>query len=133
MSESLVYDSVQALFRTEQQDRGDTTDDGISPYLLARQKHYTPAKWTALLDSLSSSHTLYVGNLSFLTTEEQLYTVFSQCGRIERIIMGLNQVSKTPCGFCFVIYASRESALSCQRWISGLLVDEREIRADLDP
>ena len=53
---------------------------------------------------LKLSSTLYVGNLSFFTTEEQIYELFSKCGDIKRIIMGLDKVRKTPCGFCFVEY-----------------------------
>lgn len=48
--------------------------------------------------------TLYVGNLSFYTTEEQIYELFSKCGDIKRIVMGLDKYKKTPCGFCFVEY-----------------------------
>lgn len=51
---------------------------------------------------LSESTTLYVGNLSFFTTEEQLYELFGKCGELKRIIMGLDSNRKTPCGFCFV-------------------------------
>lgn len=51
---------------------------------------------------LARSSTLYVGNLSFFTTEEQIYELFSKAGRIRRIIMGLDRNAKTPCGFCFV-------------------------------
>lgn len=51
---------------------------------------------------LISSCTLYVGNLSFFTTEEQIYELFSKCGDIKSVIVGLDRVKKTPCGFCFV-------------------------------
>lgn len=46
---------------------------------------------------LKKSATLYVGNLSFYTTEEQIYELFSKCttpeegGGIKRIIMGLDR------------------------------------------
>ena len=53
---------------------------------------------------LLTSATLYIGNLSFYTTEEQIHELFSRCGDIKRIIMGLDKVKKTPCGFCFVEY-----------------------------
>jgi nuclear cap-binding protein subunit 2 len=53
-------------------------------------------------NKLKASSTLYVGNLSFYTTETQIYELFSRCGDIKRIIMGLNKNTKTPCGFCFV-------------------------------
>ena len=53
---------------------------------------------------LRTSTTLYIGNLSFYTTEEQIYELFSKCGDVKRIIMGLDKFKKTPCGFCFVEY-----------------------------
>lgn len=53
---------------------------------------------------LRVTSTLYVGNLSFYTTEEQIYELFSKCGDIKRIVMGLDKYKKTPCGFCFVEY-----------------------------
>ena len=57
--------------------------------------------------ALRTSTTLYIGNLSFFTREEQIYDVFSKCGHVERIVMGLDKQNKTPCGFCFVIYYTR--------------------------
>jgi hypothetical protein len=41
--------------------------------------------------------------MSFYTTEEQAYELFSRAGEIKKIIMGLDKNSKTPCGFCFVL------------------------------
>ncbi|CAH7672659.1 hypothetical protein BY996DRAFT_1162529 [Phakopsora pachyrhizi] len=82
---------------------------------------------------LSKSSTVYVGNLSFFTTEEQIFELFSRVSLIKRIIMGLDRNSKTPCGFCFVEYYRPEDALACLRYISGTKLDERIIRADLDP
>ncbi|KAK6909935.1 hypothetical protein I203_103961 [Kwoniella mangroviensis CBS 8507] len=49
---------------------------------------------------LAQSSTLYVGNLSFYTTEAQIYELFSTCARpdegggIKRIIMGLDRHQK---------------------------------------
>jgi len=57
--------------------------------------------------ALQTSSTLYVGNLSFFTREEQIYEVFSKCGHIERLIMGLDKKEEKPCGFCFIIYYTR--------------------------
>ena len=84
----------------------------------------------ALLDR---SSTVYVGNLSFFTTEEQIYELFAKAGTIRRIIMGLDRNNKTPCGFCFVEYYSHTDALACLRYISGTKLDERIVRADIDP
>ncbi|XP_076245193.1 cap binding protein 20 [Calliopsis andreniformis] len=81
---------------------------------------------------LRNSTTLYVGNLSFYTTEEQIYELFSKCGDIRRIIMGLDKYKKTPCGFCFVEYYQRSDAENCMRYINGTRLDDRIIRTDWD-
>ncbi|RKP24107.1 hypothetical protein SYNPS1DRAFT_17628 [Syncephalis pseudoplumigaleata] len=90
----------------------------------------TQEDWIALLNR---SCTLYVGNLSFYTTEEQIYEIFSKCGEIKRIIMGLDRIRKTPCGFCFVEYYTHEDAVSCMKYVNGTRLDERVVRTDLDP
>ena len=46
-------------------------------------------------DPLKDATTLYVGNLSFYTTEEQVYELFSKCGEIKRLVMGLDRFNKT--------------------------------------
>lgn len=64
-----------------------------------------------------------MGNLSFYTTEEQIYELFSKCGDIRRIVMGLDKYKKTPCGFCFVEYYTRADAENCLRWIIQFIID----------
>lgn len=125
--------SAKLLFADSDAYRADTRDDGVSPYLLERKRFYTEDKWNALLDQLAQSCTIYVGNLSFYTTEEQLLELFTRVGPVRRLIMGLNALDKTPCGFAFVIFETHAAALSAQRFISATSVDERVIRADLDP
>ncbi|WFC94552.1 nuclear cap binding complex subunit [Malassezia brasiliensis] len=89
--------------------------------------------------ALANSATLYVGNLSFYTTEEQMYELFARVtnvaggGGIKRIIMGLDRNTKTPCGFAFVEFYTHEEAVDCMRFVSGTKLDERIIRCDLDP
>ncbi|KAH0449682.1 hypothetical protein IEQ34_020374 [Dendrobium chrysotoxum] len=82
--------------------------------------------------ALQTSTTVYIGNLSFYTTEEQVYELFSRAGEIKKIIMGLDKNSKTPCGFCFVLYYSREDAEDAVKYISGTILDDRSIRVDFD-
>ena len=77
---------------------------------------------------LKTSTTLYVGNMSFYTTEEQLYELFSKCGDVKRIVMGLDKFKRTPCGFCFVEYYLREDAENAMRYINGTRLDDRIIR-----
>ncbi len=86
-----------------------------------------------LARDLAASRTLYVGNLSFYTGEEQIYALFSKCGPIKRVIVGLDKHSKTPCGFCFVEYFERRDALICEKFCDGAKLDDRFLRVDIDP
>ncbi len=81
---------------------------------------------------LSHSSTLYVGNLSFYTTEEQIHELFSRAGDVKRIIMGLDRNKKTPCGFCFVEYYTRADSENAMRYVNGTKLDDRLIRTDWD-
>ncbi|CAN1356313.1 Nuclear cap-binding protein subunit 2 [Linum perenne] len=82
--------------------------------------------------ALQTSTTVYIGNMSFYTTEEQVYELFTRAGEIKKIIMGLDKNTKTPCGFCFVLYYSREDTEDAVKYISGTILDDRPIRVDFD-
>jgi len=81
---------------------------------------------------LLQSTTLYIGNLSFFTTEEQICELFGRAGDVKRIVMGLDKFKKTPCGFCFVEYYTREDAENAMRYINGTRMDDRIVRTDWD-
>jgi nuclear cap-binding protein subunit 2 len=81
---------------------------------------------------LLNSTTLYVGNLSFYTTEDQIYELFSKAGRVNRVVMGLNRFKKSPCGFCFVEFGNHDDAARAISLLSGTMLDDRPIRADWD-
>ena len=83
-------------------------------------------------DKLKTSSTIYIGNLSFHTTETQLYQLFSFCGKIKRVIMGLNRLNKKPCGFAFIEYMDKESAKLAKATLTGTLLDNKLIRVDID-
>ena len=84
------------------------------------------------ISTMRSSRTLYVGNISFYTSEEQLFTFFEQCGRVEKLVMGLNRVTKTPCGFCFVEYRHQKAAALAVNVLNGAILDDRGVRVDWD-
>ena len=70
--------------------------------------------------------------MSFYTTEEQIYELFSMAGEIKRVVMGLDRFKKTPCGFCFVEYFTRADAANAQNFVNGTKLDSRIIRTDWD-
>ncbi|EFN54385.1 hypothetical protein CHLNCDRAFT_14225, partial [Chlorella variabilis] len=83
-------------------------------------------------ECLHTSTTVYVGNLSFFTTEDQIFEVFSKVGDVKRIVMGLDKHRSTPCGFCFVVYYTREDTEDCVKYVNGTMLDDRPIRVDFD-
>ncbi|XP_036127102.1 nuclear cap-binding protein subunit 2-like [Molossus molossus] len=81
---------------------------------------------------LKKSCTLYVGNLSIYTTEEQLFELFSRCGDVRNVFMGLDKLKKTACGFCFVEYYYRADAENAMRFLNGTVLDDHIIHTDWD-
>lgn len=73
-----------------------------------------------------------MGNLSFFTTEEQIYELFSMAGSVKRVVMGLDRMQMTPCGFCFVEYDNREGAENSMAYVNSTKLDDRIIRLDWD-
>jgi nuclear cap-binding protein subunit 2 len=82
-------------------------------------------------DKLKNSSTLYIGNLSYNTTEFQLYQLFSFCGKIKRVIMGLNRLTKSPCGFAFIEYLDKESAQTAKKALMGTIIDGKELAKNI--
>lgn len=100
------------------------------------RREYTDKQYKGGVDAwrkkLEESSTVYVGNLSYYTNEYQLYELFTRCGSIKRIIMGLDKHKKTPCGFCFIEFDERDSALKSINHLNRHHLDGREINVNMD-
>jgi cold-inducible RNA-binding protein len=91
--------------------------------------------------SLSHMNTkLYVGNLPFKATEEEVTELFSACGPVSRVEIVLDRESGRPRGFAFVTMATPEGAqkavgtLSGQSWQGrDLIVNEARPREERPP
>ena len=73
--------------------------------LKPKSKYYDKHNFESKADyekALEISSTVYVGNLSFYSSEDSILQLFSRCGEIESIKIGINDKG-TPCGFCFVM------------------------------
>ena len=82
--------------------------------------------------ALRDSKWVYVGNLSFHTSEAQLYALCTRVGPVRRVIMGLNSKLKTPCGFAFAEFCEASDALEAVAVLSETVLDDMQIRVELD-
>jgi cold-inducible RNA-binding protein len=73
---------------------------------------------------------LYVGNLSYNTTEDTLRTLFAEFGEIESVNVITDRDTGRPKGFAFVEMATADSANKAIGSLNGKMVDEREIKVD---
>ncbi|KAL7464816.1 hypothetical protein ACHAXS_005141 [Conticribra weissflogii] len=75
-------------------------------------------------------HDVFVGNLAFSTTEEQLYTAFSEIGRIVKVRMVSDLETGKPRGFAFIEFEDPQAALSAIRNMNEYEINGRKIRVN---
>jgi RNA recognition motif-containing protein len=75
------------------------------------------------------SKKLYVGNLSFYATEEQVRSLFTEHGTVESIAMINDRDSGRFRGFCFVELEA-SAADAAIKALNGQSIDGRELRVN---
>jgi cold-inducible RNA-binding protein len=73
---------------------------------------------------------LYVGNLSYETTEDTLRTLFAEYGQIESANLITDRYTGRSRGFAFVEMSTEEAAQEAMRGLNGKEVDGRELKVD---
>ena len=73
---------------------------------------------------------IYVGNLSYDTTEETLRTEFGAFGEVEAVNVIKDRYTGRPRGFAFVEMAEEKAAQEAISALNGKSLDGREIRVD---
>jgi len=73
---------------------------------------------------------LYVGNLSFETTEEGLRTTFAQHGEVLEVKVVMDRDTGRSRGFAFVTMDSPTSAKNALDRLNGTNLDGRSLRVD---
>lgn len=76
------------------------------------------------------SNKIFVGNLSFTTTQEQLATMLSEAGRVVRVHIGTDRETGRPRGFAFVEFGSEAEAAAAVRRFDGHELDGRRLRVN---
>jgi cold-inducible RNA-binding protein len=70
---------------------------------------------------------LYVGNLSYQTTEEQVRALFTQAGEVETISLITDRETGRPKGFGFVEMATEEGSQEAIKRFNGYTLDNRNL------
>ncbi len=73
---------------------------------------------------------LYVGNLSYDTTEDGLNNHFSQAGTVESAIVIMDKMTGRSKGFGFVEMSTEEEAQKAVEMFDGKELDGRELRVN---
>lgn len=71
---------------------------------------------------------IYVGNLSYSTTEDALRELFAQFGDVESVNIITDRDTGRPKGFGFVDMATEQAAQAAITGMNGKSVDERELK-----
>jgi cold-inducible RNA-binding protein len=70
---------------------------------------------------------LYVGNLSFNTTENELQELFSQAGPVQEVTLMQDKFTGKSRGFAFVTMGSEEDAQSAISKFNGQTIEGRPL------
>jgi uncharacterized membrane protein YgcG len=73
---------------------------------------------------------LYVGNLSYSTTDEGLRTFFASAGDVKSAEVVIERASGRSKGFGFVEMETEEGANNAMSQLNGKMLDQRPIRID---
>lgn len=74
-----------------------------------------------------SNSKLYVGNLSFKTTEDELRSHFGQYGSVTDVYVAMDKMTGRPRGFAFVTMGTDEEAKSAAEKINGTELGGRQL------
>ncbi len=73
---------------------------------------------------------LYVGNLPYSTTQDELRNLFQQAGEVQSVYLPTDRQTGQPRGFGFVEMASDSDAENAIRMYDGYSLGGRQIRVN---
>ncbi len=74
-----------------------------------------------------SNSKLYVGNMSFKTTEDELRSAFGQFGSVTDVYVAMDKMTGRPRGFAFVTMGTAEEAAQAAEKLNGADVGGRAL------
>lgn len=73
---------------------------------------------------------LYVGNLSFSTTEDELRTLFAQAGTVASVALIKDRDTGNSKGFAFIEMSTQAEAENAIKMFNGYTLGNREIKVN---
>ena len=73
---------------------------------------------------------IFVGNLSFRTTQEDLHQAFAQYGAVERVSIVTDRATGQPRGFAFVEMTNADEAETAISRLNGAELDGRALNVN---
>lgn len=70
---------------------------------------------------------IYVGNLSFSVTEDEIKAEFGNYGKVDSVVIPFDKLSGRPKGFAFVEMASKSEAEAAITGLNGAMLKDRTI------
>jgi RNA recognition motif-containing protein len=74
---------------------------------------------------------LYVGNLSYQTTEEDLRTLFAKAGQVASVALIKDRDTGNSKGFAFVEMNTQAEAQKAISMLNGFNLEDRELKVNL--
>jgi RNA recognition motif-containing protein len=74
---------------------------------------------------------LYVGNLSFTTSEDELRTLFAQAGTVSAVDVIMDRETGKSKGFAFVQMSNQQEAEKAISMFNGYSMSNRELRVNV--
>jgi RNA recognition motif-containing protein len=74
---------------------------------------------------------LYVGNLSYETTEEDLQTLFAQAGTVESVALIKDRASGMSKGFAFIVMGNQSELEKAIQMFNSYNLNQRELTVNV--
>lgn len=88
-------------------------------------------RWMAGVVRRKMNSKLYIGNLSYSTTEDELRTLFSQAGAVTSVALIKDRETGRSKGFAFVEMGNQAEAQKAIELLNGRSLGDRELRVSI--